>query len=424
MKFDIITEDEFREFSQKHEQESFMQTVELGNLKKELGNIVHYVGVKKGKKLVAATLVLEEKSILGKKTFYAPRGLLVDYNDYELLSFFTSELKKFIKSKKGFMLTIDPNVIYRVRANDGSILNDDKDRNDTVIDNLKKLGYVHFGFNKYLDALQVRWEYRLKLDKSYDEIKEGFSKSTRKNIEACYKRGLSVREGTIEDLPTMEEIFESTSKRKDFFYRNLAYYQKMYKNMKSLMTIYIAYLNPDIYLESTEKLLEEEIKNKEEIDNKVKTSCVGVKLKKQIETSERLIEKYKEEVNKAKKFKEDYPNGKDIGVLLSMKSGSEYLTLLSGGLEEYKSFTPKYALYDHHIKDAYKLGYDYVDFYGITGDFSKENKYYGIYEFKRGFNGNVVELIGQFSLKVTYFYDIYNMLRKIKHKLKGTGRDN
>ena len=418
MEFKVLTEDEFRKFSTKHKYESFMQTVELGNLKKELGDIVHYVGVEKENKLVAAALLLEEKSILGKKTFYSPRGFLIDYEDKELLKFFTEELKKYIKKHKGFMLTIDPNVIYRVRTSDGEIINNDEEKNDTLVNNLKDLGYVHFGFNKYLEALQVRWEYRLKLDRPYEEISKDFGKSTRKNIESCYKKGLLVRKGKIDDLPSMEEIFESTSKRKDFFYRSLEYYQKMYKHMHDLMTIYIAYLDPDIYLSHSEELLKEEEKNREEIEKKMETSCIGNKLLHQKEVSDNLIAKYKEEVEKAKKFKEEYPNGKDVGVLLSMKSGDEYLTLSSGILEEYKNFTPKYALYDYHIKDAYEMGYKYVDFYGITGDFDKSNKYYGIYEFKKGFNGNVVELVGQFSLKVTSFYDTYNALKKLKHKIK------
>ena len=417
MEFKIITEKEFKTFAEIHDQESFMQTVELGNLKKELGNKVHYLGVIKNKKIIAATLLLEENSVLQKKTFYAPRGFLIDYNDMELLTFFTNNIKKFIKEKKGFMLTIDPNVIYQIRTSDGDII-EEETKNDTLIDNLKTLGYKHFGFNKYLEALQVRWEYRLELNKPYEEIKANFSKSTRKNIDACYKKGLLVRRGKIEDLPTMSEIFECTSKRKDFFYRSLEYYQKMYKHMKDLMTIYIAYLDPNIYLEHTENMLKEEEKNNKQIEEKMKNSCVGQKLKNQKETSDKLIEKYKEELEKAKRFKKENPNGKDVGVLLSMKSGNEYLTLSSGVLEEYKSFTPKYAMYDYHIKDAYEMGYKYIDFYGITGDFDKNNKYYGIYEFKKGFNGNVVELVGQFSLKVTNFYNIYMILKKIKNKLK------
>lgn len=418
MEFKILKREEFKKFSEEHEQESFLQTVELGDLKEELGNIVHYVGVTNKGKLVGATLLLEEKSIMGKKTFYAPRGFLIDYNNLELLKFFTEELKKYIKKHKGFMLTIDPNVIYRVRSSEGEILNDDKDKNDTLVENLKSLGFTHFGFNTYLEALQVRWEYRLKLDRPYEEISKDFSKSTRKNIESCYKKGLLVRRGKIEDLPSMEEIFESTSKRKDFFSRSLDYYQKMYKHMHDLMTIYIAYLDPDIYLKHAQGLLDEEKKNREQLDEKLKSCCVGPKLQHQIELSDNAINKYSEELEKAKKFKEEYPNGKDVGVLLSMKSGNEYLTLSSGILEEYKSFTPKYALYDYHIKDAYEMGYEYVDFYGITGDFDKSNKYYGIYEFKKGFNGNVVELVGQFTLPVTGFYKFYKSMKTIKHKIK------
>ena len=132
MKFKVLTKEEFKKFSESHEQESFLQTVELGDLKEEFGNIAHYLGVEDKNKLVGATLLLEEKSILGKKTFYAPRGFLIDYNNLELLKFFNDEVKKFVKSHKGFMLTIDPNVIYRVRASEGDILNDDKDRNEPV----------------------------------------------------------------------------------------------------------------------------------------------------------------------------------------------------------------------------------------------------------------------------------------------------
>ncbi len=54
-----------------------------------------------------------------------------------------------------------------------------------------------------------------------------------------------------------------------------------------------------------------------------------------------------------------------------MWNGKEYLTLTSGGLEEYRKFTPKYAMYDAHIKDAYEKGYQACNFYGISGNFQK-----------------------------------------------------
>lgn len=418
MKFTTLTEKEFIKFSKNNPQSSFLQTIELANLKKELGSIPHIVGVKENEKVVAATIILEEKSILGYKTFYAPRGFLIDYDNYELLKFFTEELIKFVKQKKGFRITIDPNVVYRIRSSEGDILDDDKNRNDTVIDNLKKLGYQHYGLNIYPETIQVRWEYRLKLDEDYETKKSKFSKSTRKNIDACYKKGLKVRKGTIEDLDSMTEIFDATSQRKDFQSKSLNYYKKMYHHMKDLMTIYIAYLDPDNYLNDTKSLLDNELENNKKIEEKMKTSIVGSKLLNQKETSDNLINKYKEELEKAKKFKEENPNGKDIGALLSLKSGNEYLTLTSGILAEYKSFTPKYAMYNEHIKDAYEMKCEWIDFYGITGCFDKDDKYYGMYEFKKGFNGNVVELVGQFEIKTGFMYHIYKIGKKIKNIIK------
>ena len=418
MNFYVLTEEEFTSFAKDHEYESFMQTVELGNLKKESLNTPHYLGMIKGDKIVAATLLLEEKRAFGRKTFYAPRGFLIDYKDLELLKLFTEEIKKFIKKKKGFKLTIDPNVAYRKRSSDGDIINEEKF--DIAINNLKEIGYKHFGFNKYFEALQVRWSYQLELNKPYEELKSNFSKSTRKNIESCYKKGLRVRVGTIDDLPTMENIFDVTAKRKDFSSRSLEYYQKMYKDMGNLMTIYIAYLDSDIYYDNTKLLLENEKKNNEEIIDKISKNLVGAKLTNQKEISDKLIKKYEEELKKAKKFKEDNPNGKDIACLLSIKSGKYYLTLSSGCIEEYKSFTPKYALYDTHIKDAYEMGYKMVDCYGITGDFNKDNKFYGIYEFKKGFNGNVIELIGEFTIEIGPIGKIYSISKKLKNIIKRT----
>lgn len=417
LEFVSLDKKDYEEFFNHHNQASFMQSVQLGNLKEELKETPHYVGVKRNGKIVAATLILEQSFFFNWKTFYAPRGFLIDYHDSELLSFFTENIKQYVKARNGFRIIIDPNVVYRVRNNDGSIMNDDNKDEDTF-NNLIDLGYKHFGFNIYIETLQARWGYRLKLDCPYDELKKKFSKSTRKNIEMCYKKGLQVRKGSIDDLDSMTELFDSTARRKDFQSRSLDYYKKMYTHMKDLMNIYIAYIEPDAYIKSIEDNLAKEKINNLEIDKKMETAKVGHKLKTQKETSDKLIEKYELELIEAKAFKEKYPNGKDIAALLSLKSGNEYLTLSSGSLEEFRKFTPKYAMYDHHIKDAYAMGYEWIDFYGISGCFDKSDKFYGIYEFKKGFGGNVIELVGQFELKVTNVYNIYNLLKRIKRVLK------
>ena len=113
MNFSVLTSDEYRSFLDGNPMASFMQTVELSELKKELGSKVHFVGIKENGKIIAGSMILEDKTVLGQKKFYAPRGLIVDYHNKELLRFFTEELKKYIRKHGGFILTIDPMVTWR-----------------------------------------------------------------------------------------------------------------------------------------------------------------------------------------------------------------------------------------------------------------------------------------------------------------------
>ena len=89
-------------------------------------------------------------------------------------------------------------------------------------------------------------------------------------------------------------------------------------------------------------------------------------------------------------------------------------------LDKYKSFTPKYAMYEAHIKDALKDKKTWSNFYGINGYFTKENNpMYGVYEFKKGFGGEVHELVGEFDLAINPLkFKLYNLVFNLYHKLK------
>ena len=53
-------------------------------------------------------------------------------------------------------------------------------------------------------------------------------------------------------------------------------------------------------------------------------------------------------------------------------------------------------------------------FYGIPANINEHPKDYGIYEFKRGFNGIVEELIGEFELPITWHYYLIKFIHKIR----------
>ena len=70
---------------------------------------------------------------------------------------------------------------------------------------------------------------------------------------------------------------------------------------------------------------------------------------------------------------------------------------MSGYDKKYKRFEANYYLHDEILK-YYQKNYDYAELNGLTGDFSKENPYLGLNEFKIGFNPRIYEYIGEFDL--------------------------
>jgi len=60
------------------------------------------------------------------------------------------------------------------------------------------------------------------------------------------------------------------------------------------------------------------------------------------------------------------------------------------------------------------------DFGGISGDIENENNpHYGLYRFKRGFNGYIREFIGEYDLVLNpAVYHAYNVADKLRQKLR------
>ncbi|WP_049409796.1 peptidoglycan bridge formation glycyltransferase FemA/FemB family protein [Staphylococcus pettenkoferi] len=70
--------------------------------------------------------------------------------------------------------------------------------------------------------------------------------------------------------------------------------------------------------------------------------------------------------------------------------------LSSGSNPAYNRYMGAYALQWEMIKFAKAHGIDRYNFYGVTGDFSEDAEDYGVQQFKKGFNAQVEEYIGDF----------------------------
>lgn len=97
-----------------------------------------------------------------------------------------------------------------------------------------------------------------------------------------------------------------------------------------------------------------------------------------------------------------------------------------GTYKEYMSLMAQYKVQMEMIKyTKEKLKLPIYDFGGISGDFNPKSKNYGVYEFKKGFGGRVVEYIGEFDLIISPFknttfdfsYFILRNIRKFKIRI-------
>ena len=165
-------------------------------------------------------------------------------------------------------------------------------------------------------------------------------------------------------------------------------------------------------------------KTKKELDDYIEEM-------KRINNGSKVVKHHQDLVNKLAKLKSDIEYAKklqakgekiNIGALMSLFIGNEGITFMSGIDSDYKEFNPKYAFYNQHIKDALELKKEYVNFYGISASLDKDNPYYHIYEIKKGFNPEMIELLGEFDYVINkfnyYMYKVslsfYKVIKKIK----------
>lgn len=423
MEFRKLTEKEFDNFASKHENASFNQNSYWGKLKKSNNWEYTFLGLLDNKKIVAATLLLSKMTPVKKKMFYAPRGFLIDYKNYDLLKEFTKNIKKYAKENNGIFVKIDPYINYQERDIDGNIVegNDNKD----AYKNLINLGYKHFGFNIMQETLQPRWIFVTDTKgKTVDEVMKNMDSKTRQIIRKNERMCIKTREISYDELDKFKDIMKHTGDRRKFIDRPLSYYQNMYKTLHApgILKIMVAELHAkelvNTYKKELKDLKTELETRKNKHDNGINKMNEKKYLSKQKET-ENNIERITKKLEEAKKLQKDNGDVILLGGILFLIYGKEVVSLVGGSYEKFMEYQSAYTVHWAGCKYAIENGYDRYNFYGITGDFNPKNPLYGLYLFKRGYGGKVVELIGEFDLVISKFwYFVYNVSFKLYHGIK------
>ena len=217
------------------------------------------------------------------------------------------------------------------------------------------------------EGIQPRYVFRLDIkDKTEDEIFSAFHSKTRYNIRLATKKGVEIREGTREDLKDFTKIMEITGKRDNFLTRPLSYFEKMYDELAP---------------------------------NHLKLMMA-------------------------------YYEGKPISGIIDIIYGNKIWYLYGASSNEHRNLMPNYLLQWEMIKYSIENKKDMYDFRGVVGIVDESHPQYGLYRFKKGFNAEFTEFIGELYINykpLTYkMYKIteklYKKIAGIKNKIKERGK--
>lgn len=419
MKFTNLTSTEFGDFTEKMPYSHFTQMTENYELKVAEKTETHLVGIKnKDNEVIAACMLTAVPVMKIFKYFYSNRGPVIDYENKELVHFFFNELSKYLKQQRCLYVRIDPYLPYQYRNHDGDITGNAG--NDWFFDKMKQLGYQHEGFTTGFDPiLQIRFHSVLNLkDKTAKDVLNGMDSLRKRNTKKVQKNGVKVRFLTKEELPIFRSFMEDTSETKEFSDREDSFYYNRFDHFKDRVLVPLAYIKFDEYLEelhaerqTLNKDLNKALKDIEKRPDNKKAQNKKINLEQQLKANEQKIDE-------ATQLQLEHGNELPISAGFFFINPFEVVYYAGGTSNKYRHFAGSYAVQWTMINYAIDHDIDRYNFYGISGHFTDDAEDAGVVKFKKGFNADVIEYVGDFVKPINKpMYSLYTILKKIKKRL-------
>lgn len=196
-----------------------LQSFEWGELKRRSGGWEPIrLAVEEGGEIHAAISILKRKlPRLNKCIFYAPRGPVCDFSNYEAVSTLIQAVKARALKENAILLKIDP----PATVGDAQTL-----------ESLGKLGFKAIPDPNGFGGVQPKCVMQLDISSSLDDILAGFKPKWRYNIRLAEKKGVQVRSDcTRDDLRTFYELLKETAVRDRFLVRAYSYYEDMWDTL-------------------------------------------------------------------------------------------------------------------------------------------------------------------------------------------------
>ncbi len=416
MKIVELSPNEFDEYARAHEYANPWQTSSFGQAASTLGYEVKYLGFEDGASMKGVTLLLTQNVYIGQSISYAPRGPLIDFEDYQYAEAVLKELKRYLNNNKIMSFTMDPPVILSIRNKNGTV----KDYNggvdkklDAILNGgelikanpyardivnffLKKMKYEFRGQNLYFEGVLPRWYAINNLPINSKTLLSKLDKRVRTKLRKAARLGVEVLKDETKNVEAIYEI------AKEKFNRPLEYYKNLIENNPDC-DIYIARINSEKYVNNSKILYEREIE-RNELLNKIiqEKNSTGKNMHRSLNQkmeSDKIISGYKEHLVKATQTLKDYPDGRIIAMAIVIKGGNSVSIFEDGYLKEYSNLNAAYLLRWKIIEQYSETALRTFIMGEITGGFDyRRNSLYGLNEAKLALRGSIMEYIGEFGI--------------------------
>ena len=390
---------------------SYFQTAGYGRLLSKFGLKDEYIGFEENGTLVGALLILSKPIFMGYKYAYSPRGLIINYNDQQLVTRAIRELKQYLNKEKYLLFKMDPQIICTKRNRYGKVLAQNNSI-DQILNTLRNAGFTHCGFNSYFESVKPRWEAELDLRKSTEELFKNLTKQTRNKLRKATKYGLSIYKDNNYDF---ESIFPFI-KDKDTV--NIKYYEELHNIFGSNLELYYAKLNTKTYVENTKYLYEKEMELNDYLTNIIqnngyKGKNMSAVLNKKME-SDKLLSTYKKYMVEATQLLRDFPDGIVVGCDIVLKVKNKLFLIVEGYDKKYSNLCSNYLIKWKIIEKYARSNIDSFNMGAIAGVFDpKQNQFRGLNEMKFGYNSVANEYIGELNLVVNNtIFGLYKNVKK------------
>ncbi len=386
MKLRTLSIFEFDDYAKNHPLGSYHQTSSYAMFASEQGYEYDLLGFVDDKgNIKAASLILYKKIGMFNRYGYAPKGFLIDYHDTELLKEFTKALKKYYYKKNFAFIKVNPEISVGTMDYKNKIIN--YNQNHIIESTLRGLGFKKLETNK-------RFETKVPIYNAIQVLKNTnlrtVNKNTRNKIRKGITNGLSLEKVNRDGIDILYPFIKNKKNHSIYHYYN--YYNAFSRNDD--IDIFLVKMNFEDCLINLRERYEKEIDTNNKVVNRVMQNPSKENLKRKLE-SDTVLNTIKDNIALATNC---LANNKEqvVAGAITIKYKNRVYILISGYDKNFKKFSPNYFLH-YKLIEFYKNDYDFIDLNGITGDFTTENPYKGLDEFKLGFNPYAFEYIGEFD---------------------------